>query len=268
VSGGPLVPRSLVSSVPAIPRGSITDNTHILLVTEVLGHCPLCSRSLLYEKRKAWHKGYQIAHIYPLHPTRAEALLLQNEERLSSDPDADENLIALCPGCHGTFDKPRTVEEYRDMVALKRRLLVAAKVRSLWHANPLEEELERVVQALVAFEPGSLPIELALSPKRVEEKTDQSMTPVLRRKIVVDVQDYFPFVRGAFQEIERDNPGVASQIAQQVRGFYVAVSRHEQNQERIYESIAGWVQRKVPSCSRQAAEVLTSFFVQNCEVFE
>ena len=92
------------------------------LFSQVGGICPVCSLSLTYEKIGRLQKQYEIAHIYPLNPTDEEVELLKNEERLSDDVNSIDNLIPLCPGCHNRFDKPRTIEEYRALLTVKKQL--------------------------------------------------------------------------------------------------------------------------------------------------
>ena len=95
--------------------------------TEVDGKCPLCGKALFYKKGNASFKGYEIAHIYPLNATPAEVQVLKGEKRLSSDLNSSENLIALCVKCHKQFDKPRTIAEYRRLVAIKLSLIRRAE---------------------------------------------------------------------------------------------------------------------------------------------
>ena len=54
-----------------------TDNEAILLVNEVDNLCPLCSLTLMYEKKGQKKKRYEAAHIYPLNPTKEESETLK-----------------------------------------------------------------------------------------------------------------------------------------------------------------------------------------------
>src|SRR6185312_9521489 len=99
--------------------------------TEVDGKCPLCGKALFYKKGKSSFKGYEIAHIYPLNAKPEEVQELKDEERLSSDLNAFQNLIALCVECHNKFDKPRTAVEYRRLGAIKRSLIRRAEQQQI-----------------------------------------------------------------------------------------------------------------------------------------
>ncbi len=258
-----------VSQLTKTPRKKITENQNILLVSQVHGICPRCTRELLYEKVHQAQKGYEVAHIYPLNPTQEETELLQGEERLSEDVNDLANLIPLCNICHRKFDRPRTVEEYRELVAIKRKVSREAMGRGYWATYHLQDELARVVTALStsARESDASPT-LVLDPKEIDRKVDESMSALTLRRIHHDVQDYYYFIQAQLAHLDVEAPGTADLIAQQVRTFYFRQKAAQPSQEEIYSAISDWIQAKVENCSGQSAEVLTSFFVQNCEVFE
>ena len=54
--------------------------------------------------------------------------MLKDEERLSKDVNSLDNVIAVCRICHKKFDTPRTIEEYRSWVRLKKKLLQDAQL--------------------------------------------------------------------------------------------------------------------------------------------
>ena len=103
------------------PRKKYSDAQNVALLSQVNGVCPLCAEILFYKKGGKSYKNYEIAHIYPLNPTPTEKTLLEHEERLSNDVNDENNVIPLCEICHGKFDKPRTVEEYRMLLGIKKR---------------------------------------------------------------------------------------------------------------------------------------------------
>lgn len=248
-------------------RKGITPNQSIYLVNQVDGVCPLCSDPLIYEKSNARHKAYDVAHIYPLNPRDDEERLLASEDRLHADVNHVDNLIPLCKGCHTRFDKPRTVAEYRHLKAIKEQLIRQDQERDLWHRYELEAELKEVVEALVNHDGEADVADLDYDPKTVDEKTGPEFPAIAKRKIHRDVQDYFSYVRSLFSSLETDSPGTADLIAQQVKAFHLAHKRRTKATEHeLYLGVAKWIHRRVGRCSREAAEVLASFFVQNCEV--
>lgn len=119
-----------------------------VLVSQVNCMCPLCIEPLFYKKGISSHKNYEIAHIYPLNPTPSEIALLEKEKRLSEDVNDDDNVIPLCKSCHGKFDKPRTVEEYRHLFNLKKKLIKRSEQEKIWNRYDIEKEISIIIDAI------------------------------------------------------------------------------------------------------------------------
>ena len=101
-------------------RRQPTDNEKFILHTEVDGMCPLCGIKLLYKKENTLNKRVNLAHIYPHSPTDSEKKLLKDVEKLSEDSEDIKNIIWLCPNCHESFDKPRTIDSYNNLLNIKK----------------------------------------------------------------------------------------------------------------------------------------------------
>lgn len=249
-------------------RRSLSPAEEIALVAQVDNSCPRCGNALFYKKRGRSYKHYEVAHIYPLNPTDAEMVLLVDEERLGVDINDVDNLLPLCLGCHGKFDKPRTVAEYRDLLEKKKALLARDQRRSIQNEYQLQVDIASVVTALDENDfPPSI-AELVLIAKPLEEKLNDTMLPQTRRKIHHNVNDYFVHVRQTFQRIDCEKPGATVLILAQVKAFYLAQRQLGWTQQEIFTSVVEWITRKTRPKSLEAVEVVASFFVQNCEVFE
>jgi 5-methylcytosine-specific restriction endonuclease McrA len=102
------------------PRKKFNTIEQSMLFSQVNGICPRCGKSLIYTKNGKLHKKYEIAHIYPLNPTFEESELIANEPILGKTGNSVDNLILLCVDCHTMFDRPRTIEEYRELSSIKK----------------------------------------------------------------------------------------------------------------------------------------------------
>lgn len=227
------------------------------------GLCPRCSKPLISKVKGRSYKRYEVAHIYPLRPTRAEEDLLQNEAKLSSDPNDLANLIPLCDLCHTDFDRPRTVEGYRELCAIKQRALERDEERSLWHQYPLQNELAKVIQALAEYDDAA-PVAPDYTVETVDSKTAET-PPLTRQKIRTEVRYYFSFIQTMLQQMEKATPSTSELIASQVHTYYLAQSRFSGDKRELYHRVARWIERQTGS-SKEASEVLASFFVQNCDI--
>ncbi len=252
----------------AAKREGYNEAENVALLAQVGSICPLCGINLFYKKGSRTFKGYELAHIYPLNPRLEEINLLQNETRLHCDVNDPDNILPLCSNCHGKFDKPRTVEEYRQLYQLKRELIRNEQQASIRISYELEIDVTLIVQRL--YESGLTADEgiLSYDPKSLSQKLNSDISQPLRQKIKHNVADYYQTVRSGLLRLEEDNPGVSDTILAQVRAFYMKQKMLMFTQEEIFANIVSWIEVRAKPRTIEAAEILASFFVQNCEVFE
>lgn len=250
-------------------RKSFSPNQNILLFSEVDGICPLCSELLMYEKKKRNHKRYEIAHIYPLNPTPTEKILLKDEEKLSDDLNDLKNLICLCTDCHTKFDKPRTIEDYRKMVALKKKIILKHREKEIWSNYTIESSIIKILQILssddelVNYEDDILDYD----PQTIDEKTNDTIKTLTKRKIKLNVEEYYSFIKSKFKELDSLQPMSTEVISSQIKIYYLKMEQQYESQHDVFEGVVDWVNRKTGSISKDASEIIVSYFVQNCEVF-
>ena len=249
-----------------VDRAQLSPNQKTLLLTQVEYLCPKCQRPLQVTKNERLTARYQIAHIYPHSPTPQEAVLLENVERLSSDPEALDNLIPLCNNCHVEFDNPRTVEAYEEMVAIKKRLIREQRIKGIYTSEIIEQEIINLVHALSSLNETDVQ-ELSYDVVAVDDKLKNCKSIVFKRKVKSNVVQYFPFVQQQFRNIDALTPGQFDVIATQIKGFYVKAIQIEQTEEAIFGHIVDWLSKKTGCTQNTALEIIVSFFVQNCEVF-
>lgn len=250
-------------------RRKLSPAEEIALITQVNRICPLCGAPNFYTKENGRaQKGYEIAHIYPLNPTEEETELLKIEEKLVSDPNHVANLIPLCLKCHGQFDKPRTREEYRELLSLKKTFIRREQLQSLQSRYPLESEIQKIMSALYDEHLETSNPDLSYDPKTLDQKLNGSITQPTKRIIRHHVSDYFPYIRRKLLEVESNNPNAAELISSQVRTFYLFQKTPAVSQEEVFKNVVSWMVSKTDPSTADAAEIVAAFFVQNCEVFE
>lgn len=247
-------------------RIKLSDIKNSILFNQTNGICPKCQKPLYYNKNGKLYKWYEIAHIYPLNPTPQEKELLENEEKMfKADKNELNNLLALCPNCHTYMDKPTTLESYRYLLDLKKKLLEQEKVQELYSEN-IEEDILTVINAMINGMDEELE-ELNYNLIKIEEKID-SKNSVLTRKVKYDVSNYYLFIKNAFAEIDKTSTGMFNIIAGQIKLFYMKLKLITDNQNDIYEYIAQWLFEKFKIGNIESYRIIVSFFIQNCEVFE
>ena len=247
-------------------RINISDNRKMLLFAEVDGMCPICTKSLMYNKAGKLHKFFEVAHIYPLNPTKSEEVLLMNEELLSEDRNDNNNLIALCTDCHTKFDKQKTIEEYREMVALKKKLINRSEISEFIYDNPIESDI-KIILTLLTEQDVEIESEVRYSAKKINDKLSEKILPITKRNIKNDVAMYYSVIRERFKEIDSINNNTFEIISLQVKTSYLKLSKDTDNQQEIFEKLVEWLNKRTMEYSVDACKIVIAFFIQNCEVF-
>lgn len=251
----------------ASTRKTYLESQNVALLSQVNRICPLCTEPLFYKKGGKSYKDYQIAHIYPLNPTAAEIALLASEKKLSADVNDENNVIPLCTKCHAQFDKPRTIEEYRLLYDLKNNLIDRSGQQAIWHRYAIEDEIAEVIEAIYNDPELENESEIDFQPKEVDDKLDETISRPTKRKIKNNVNDYYIFIKKRFASLDQAKGDLSDIISLQIKTYYLKQKQMGFSQQVIFENLTAWIHAKTKSKTTDAAEILTSFFVQNCEVF-
>lgn len=220
----------------------------------------------MYEKNGRNQKGFEIAHIYPLNPLPKEVKLLKSEEKLNLDLDHSDNLICLCNPCHKKYDKDKTVEEYRELLKKKKDIVKRKKEQEIWSKTSVEKQIFEIIELLV-YQDFEFEDNLEYSPKTIDDKTNETITVLTKRKIHQNVQDYFFKISSKFKEIDFVEPMTTEIISSQIKTHYLLLKKQGTNQKEIFEAMVTWLQKQTKQDTREASEIIISYFIQNCEIF-
>ncbi|MEC1680332.1 HNH endonuclease signature motif containing protein [Bacillus mojavensis] len=248
-------------------RRKLSPHENAILLAEVENMCPFDAKPLMYEKNGRNFKLWEGAHIYPLNPTKEEIEILKDEERMHEDVNNIRNFIALCGDCHKKFDNPRTVEEYRLLLSIKKNILSKSETRSKYADYQIEKEIKEVIQALVEGSDEASFIPLNLDALKLDNKADNTLSRITKNRIRNEITENYLYVQQQFSEIDSQYPKSFNAIASQVKSFHDTLSRTETSQEVIYEQLTEWLYKKTGNSSIGACGIIISFFIQNCEVF-
>jgi len=255
------------SKKPGYTRKNFSEPVMFALCLQVSRACPQCSKPLYKIRGSKDYKVFEIAHIYPLHPTAKEAALLKNETLLDADPNHPNNLIPLCYDCHKIFDTDKTIEKFRDLAGIKRKLITRDLQLTIFDQFNIENDIVSIVSSLVSVD-DSYNFNDQFEAKEVDSKLIGDIRPITKRKIKNDVSSFYLFIRERFAELERETPMQAEVIASQVNSFYKKQKSLRLSQQEIFENTVNWISSKCRQSTPDAAQAVASFFVQNCELFE
>ena len=247
-------------------RKKYTPNEYTIFYNEVDGLCPLCGKPLIYEKAEKLNKRVNLAHIYPHSPTEKEKELLENVEILSDNLEDMKNIIWLCPNCHEHFDKPRTLDGYNNLLNIKKKILEEKNIKDTFYEYKIEDNIKQILQKLTDTD-DTTKIDLNYDPKMIDSKINDTMKSITKRKIKLNVSEYFHILKKELQNLDAITPNKATKIATQIKAFYLETSEKSTNQEVVYHSLIKWLHSKT-NINEEASAVVISYFIQNCEVFD
>lgn len=249
------------------PHPRFTENQEMTLYAQVNGLCPLCRKVLSYKKANSIQKGFQIAHIYPLNPTFEEDVLFKEEIRLSKNSNSLDNLIPLCHNCHSRYDKHKTVEEYRQLVAIKQEIISNRNIQEEYYNCSIEIEIAEIIDILSQQLDDAYLSELDYSALKIDQKIKKDTDRTLRNLIKSSVLEYYHFIKKLFADIDRTHAGKFDLMASQIKTTYLKFNLMSDDQRLIFHNMAEWLRAKTQRSSIYACEVVISFFIQSCEVF-
>lgn len=250
--------------MPQDNRKKPTPNQDQLFFAEVGGLCPLCGKSLIILGKKKYVKQYQIAHIYPCNPTTKDLSVLAGIVP-PTDTEEFSNKIALCISCHQTYDDDKTLDRYTALRRKKDRLMARDSIRNVIGDYPLEDDISDILTKLLLLDDSGIePIELSVTALKVKAKVEDEYA-LLRRNIEENVTKYYAVVQKMLKELGTDR---FDNIAIQIKSFYKKCGSLSNDKEVIFDQIVEWVKLKSGNDNRIASEIVVSFFVQNCEVFD
>lgn len=249
-------------------RVAITDNMDLKHISEIGGYCPLCGKNLLIKKGQRINKKYQIAHIYPNSPNEHQKKELDGLERLGGNCEDFENKIALCRDCHAYYDDHTTKEEYLRILEIKKKLLDMSRSQELLSNDEIEKELLLVIEQLSVVTDTELKgIALKYKGIKISNKLEDDYF-LLKRQIEFIVCTYYGYIKESMKNYSNEKQLNFELIASEIKTAYLKAATTSSDKEIIFNTLVSWLNKRIPEVSSNSCEIMISFFVQNCEVFD
>lgn len=246
-------------------RAAVSDYEKRALLREVGFRCPLCKKDLQPFNKEKTSSLFQIAHIYPNKPTIYQYETLRDVERLGDTCESIENKIALCLDCHHEQDYKTSLNDYLNLMNVKKQLLNLTQLRESIENLSLDDELIELINKIALLNGGQLE-QLRYSPIPIANKIEKN-NQLLKTKIEAYVNKYFTFIRDCFRDLDGKNGFQLEAISSEFKLCYLKLKK-ETNQDLVFELIVDWVMKETKTSYKNACEAIVSFFVQNCEVFD
>lgn len=243
-------------------------NIYTKLLPEVNNSCPLCGKfPLSKEKNGKTFKDFEIAHIYPHSPT-VDQLVNLNDVVKPENIESLDNVIILCKSCHSKQDFNTTKQEYIKLYNIKSRLKNNFESKNRLASQNIDDSIKIIIESFKKIKPSDInQLDLTLHPLKIDQKINNDF--ILSESIKNHVVMYYYYIQEQFQNLVDSHPITFNIIGSQIKTAYLQASYSGISQQEIYNHLVLWLESITPEIpNNTACQIVISFFVQNCEVFD
>lgn len=245
-----MVGKKMEVVIPTYNDDELKREFGVHLLAETNQHCPMtgCLKPLYIEEDGRSAFDYKIVQINPKLPQKVA-----------------DNLIAMCPTCASRFMFARTKERVSELEDIKLNISSVLEAVDTLQDDKLVSGVKRVVGKI-----GDIPIEhivdLNYTPTEVIKKMDKSDAG-LYIKIHQYVSKYYLDVMNFCKEMEQEGSLNYEKFCYQIKFKYQELRDMGLTQSQIFEVLTKWIVDATNE-EKTSCEVVVSYFVQKCEVFE
>ncbi len=248
-----------------IESGTVSNNDSLLLA-EVNNKCPLCGKILIKQTKGNIKKSYKVTQIFPEDIDRERYLKFKKIMNVHGEYKSYRNLLAICSDCSTEYTSYVTEESFCNLVNIKKALSQSFEMKQSINEISLDNQIRTVLQKLVELTENTSLVPLEMKALKVKQKVSN---PILLSKITEYVLRYYNYIEELLAEMDAIQTNTFNRIASEIRNVFEVISSAETSEDIIYHSIGEWIRDKMALGKEYtiAAEIVTAFFVQNCEVF-
>lgn len=177
-----------------------------------------------------------------------------------------QNLLALCPQCHATYLLDDSTKSRKGLIEVKRLLVTHASAVTMLDNLPLEVGIIGVIKKICKLKEKDLE-DASLDPKEIKQKVKPSDDLALYSQVNMFVSMYFLKIREIMMNLDKRGEIDYDEIQDQMRAIYKRLKKAQKSKIEIYNEIVDKVQ-KVSLQESIYCQIIVSYFVQSCEVFD
>ena len=174
-----------------------------------------------------------------------------------------DNTIAIAPTASPTYFYKDSDIHTNELVLIKEKYFEKQRIKLLLDDTFYSKRLKIIVDKLDS-NPTVLNVSLKLKPTEIKNKIDK--TDRLYLIISPLITDYYLYLRELFKD--KDGNGFDFEnLCKTVRSNYLRLANDGLSQEKIFDLLVENLSRKIQE-NLLSCEIVISFFIQNCEVFD
>lgn len=215
------------------------DARTLVLLSETGGKCQRCSKVLGIKK-----EGNDVNYAKIVS-------LSQNED------------IVLCVECEREIQNASD-EEKQTLLSAKHDLETLIIAREATSRYKIEKQIEHVLREVDLMD-VTVDTQLKIKPVKVENKITEKR---LRERVLYDVNRLYQGVNDSLDRLAGENKLNANKFAKSIKRMYEDANETNISQSDIYHLLVETLFEKTGRKYREACEIIISYFVQRCEVFD
>lgn len=131
----------------------------------------------------------------------------------------------------------------------------------------IQEDIKKIINKLNNLD-SSINSELKYDPVKIDKKIKEEFL-LLKRKVKNNVTEFYPFIFDEFKKNEViKNNNSYEVICSEVKAAYLSIKKMTDDQNIIFNKMVEWLKFKTQEITNDACEIVISYFIQNCEVFD
>lgn len=179
--------------------------------------------------------------------------------------ESQDNMIATCRDCGDNYRRLRTDEKQEKLEDTKMRLIQLMESMDILTEEKVVAGVERIIAKIPEI-PFESTMGLNYSPTEVINKMDRTDIPLMN-KIYGYVTKYYEILQSMFQNAELEGNFKYDRFCRQIKKKYQDISELGMPQSWVFDQMVEWLAAETNE-STSSCEIVISYFVQKCEVFD
>lgn len=190
-----------------------------------------------------------------------EISLVDKTKKVTTD-----NLIALCPMCHATYQMDDSKAKTKELANVKALLITHGQSARLLEGIALEKGIVGVLRRLADLKEKAF-FKAELDPKELTKKVNPTDNYILYLTVKNNVTTYFLKIRELMTNLDRRGLIDYEALQDQMKAIYKRLKKSHLSQMEIFREIT----EKLHRTSLQDdvyCQIVVCYFIQSCEVFD
>lgn len=177
-----------------------------------------------------------------------------------------ENLLALCPHCYATYSIDDNTKVCKELNGVKKILVAHQQSIHLLDDVPLEKGIVGVISKVKNLKEKDL-TDASLDPKEIKQKLKPADNMALYITVNTYVTTYYVKLREIMMNADKRGDIDYDEVQDQMHAIYKRLKKAKKTKVEIFNEIA----QKIHKVSLQEdifCQIVVSYFIQSCEVFD